>query len=74
MFFYVLLLKQDNNKKEQVDKVTSQLEFKSNNNGKEYEIKAIWDSVVYAKKSEIGYLPGFYYQILWKSYPKEKNT
>ena len=50
-----------------------QLEFKAGNN-KEYEINRIWDSAVYAKESTIDQLLGFYYLVLWKSYPEEENT
>ena len=50
----------------------SQIES-NNGNIKEYEVKAICNKAVYISKSE-GYLPGFYYLILWKGYPKEKNT
>lgn len=41
---------------------------------KEYKVKAIWDSEVYAKESDSGYLPGFYYLVRWKSYPEEEKT
>lgn len=40
-------------------------------NKKEYEIKRIWDSTVYTKKSVVDHLPGLYF---WKSYPKKENT
>ena len=36
-------------------------------------MKAIRDSVVYAKEAD-GYLPGLYYLVAWKGYPEEKNT
>ena len=49
-----------------------QLEFEAGNN-KEYEVKSILDSVVYARKS-IEQLPELYYLILWKGYLKEENT
>ena len=39
-----------------------------------YKVEAIWDSAVYAIKSKSGHLPGFYYLVSWKKYPKEKNT
>ena len=29
----------------------------------EYEVEAIWDSSIYANKSESGHLPGLYYLI-----------
>ena len=40
----------------------------------EYEVEAIWDSEVYARESELSHLPGLYYLVLWKGYPKEENT
>ena len=43
-------------------------------NDKEYEVEAIWDSAVYARESESGHLPGLYYLVPWKGYPKEENT
>ncbi len=43
-------------------------------NSKEYEIEAICDSEVYTKKLDNGQLPGLYYLISWKGYPKEENT
>ena len=52
----------------------TQLDFKFEvGNNKEYKVDGIWDSVVYAKKSA-SQLPGLYYLVLWKSYPKKKNT
>ena len=50
-----------------------QLEFEASNN-KEYEVDGIWDSAVYAKESTTGQLPGLYYLVSWKDYPKEENT
>ena len=47
-------------------------EFESGNNEK-YEVNSIWHNAVYAKKSTISQLPGFYYLVLCKSYPEEKN-
>ena len=41
-------------------------------NSKEYKVKAIWDSAIYAKESE-GHVPGLYYLVAWKSYSKKKN-
>ena len=49
-----------------------QLKFEAGND-KKYEINGIWDSAVYAKKSTTGQLSGFYYLVLWKRYPEEKN-
>lgn len=54
----MLLLKQDITKKEQVDKITSQLEFKSNADGEEYKVEAIKNSKIYAKESESDNLSG----------------
>lgn len=61
--FYISLLEQDITKKRQVNKVSLQLKFDSNSDGKKYKIKAIWDSVIYIRKSE-GYLLEFYYLVL----------
>ena len=40
---------------------------------KEYKIKAIQDSAVYAKETD-KYLVGLYYLVAWKGYPEEENT
>ena len=50
------------------------MEFKAGSNDKEYKLKGIQDSAVYAKESTIGHLPGLYYLVSWKGYPKEKNN
>lgn len=42
-------------------------------NNKEYELKAICNSTVYASKSK-SYLLRLQYLALWKSYFKEENT
>ena len=49
------------------------LEFKASNN-KNYKVNGIANSAVYAKESTISQLPRLYYQILYKSYSKAKNT
>ena len=49
-----------------------QLKFETGNN-KEYKVDGIWDNAVYAKELA-GQLPGLYYLVLWKGYPKEENT
>ncbi len=73
--FCVSLLEQDIIKKGRVDETRSRLEFENEGNGKEYEVEAICDSAVYAKKSDSGHhLPGLYYLVSWKGYPKERNT
>ena len=70
--FHVSLLEQDITRKERMyDKDGEEL----NVGGKrEYEVEAIRDSAVYAKKSKSGHLPGLYYLVFWKGYPKEENT
>ena len=72
--FHVSLLEQDNTRKVQVDQKTLQLEFEDDGKGEEYEVEAIRDSVLYAKKSESGQLPGLYYLISWKGFSEKKNT
>ena len=49
------------------------MEFDAGDN-EEYEVEAIWDSAIYARKSESGHLPGLYYLVSWKKYPEEENT
>ena len=71
--FYALLLKQDITKKEKIDKRVKELKLKAGDS-KEYKVKTIWDSAVYANKLEAGQLPDLYYLVAWKRYPKEKNT
>ena len=46
----------------------------SDNDSGEYKIEVIWNSTVNARESELGYLSGLYYLVLWKRYPEEKNT
>ena len=70
--FYVSLLEQNTTKKRQMNKFIKIPEFKPSDN-KEYKVEAIQDSTIYAKKAD-GYLPGLYYLVAWKGYPKEKNT
>ena len=47
--FYVSLLEQDTTKKGRVDNET---ELDADDNSGEYEVEAIWDGAVYARKSE----------------------
>ena len=47
-------------------------EFKPGDN-KEYKVKAIRDSTVYAKEAD-RHLPGLYYLVVWKGYQEEENT
>lgn len=48
----------------------SQLKFEKDS--KEYEVEKIHDNKIYALKLE-SYLPGLYYLVSWKGYPKEEN-
>ena len=69
------LLEQDTTRKGRVDEVVRQIKFDvGNNESGEYEVEAIRDSTVYAKKSESGHVPGLYYLVSWKGYLEEKNT
>ena len=45
-----------------------------NNEGGEYKMKAIRDSVIYARQSEVGHLPGLYYLVSQKGYLEDENT
>ena len=67
------LLEQDTTRKGRVDENATELDAGNNDSG-EYKVEAIWDSAVYARKSESGHLPGLYYLVLWKEYPEEENT
>ena len=67
------LLEQDITRKERVDD-ENVAELDANNESEKYEVEAIRDSKVYARESELGHLPGFYYLVLWKRYPEEENT
>ena len=66
------LLEQNTTRKGRVD--SENVELDANDKNGEYEVKAIWDSEVYARESESGHLPGLYYLISWKRYLKEKDT
>ena len=71
--FYMSLLEKDTTRKERMDKRVKQLDLEAGNS-KKYKIEAIWDSAVYASKSKSDQLPGLYYLVAWKGYPKEENT
>ena len=71
--FHVSLVEQNINKKGRVSKKVPELDA-GNKNNKKYKLEAIWDSAVYANKLKSSHLPGFYYLVAWKDYPKEKNT
>lgn len=53
----MLLLEQDIIKKKRIDK--NLIKFKTSSN-KKYQIKGIWNSIVYTKKWVVGNLPDFY--------------
>ena len=46
----------------------------SDDDSGEYKIEAIRDSIVYARESKSGHLPGLYSLVSWKRYAEEKNT
>ena len=69
--FYVSLLEQNTIRKGWVDENVT--EFEVGSADEEYKVERIWNSTVYAKESATDYLPGLYYLVSWKSYPKEKN-
>ena len=71
--FHVSLLKQDTTRKEQVHEENAE-ELDAGDDSGEYEVEAIRDSAVYARESDTGHLPGFYYLVSWKEYPEEENT
>ena len=50
------------------------VELEGGNENRKYKVEAIWDSEVYIKELEWGYLPDLYYLVSWKEYPKEENT
>ena len=56
------LLEQNIIRKERVDKKVTEWEFEASNN-KEYKVKAMWDSAIYANKTKDP-LPELYYLIV----------
>ena len=71
----MLLIKLDTTKKGRVDdNKNNAVEPDAGNKSREYKVIGIWDSAVYARESESGYLPGFYYLVSWKGYLEEENT
>ena len=70
--FHMSLLEQDTTRKGRVDE-TTQLDFEAGDD-EEYKVEGIRDSAVYAMESEAGHLPGLYYLVNWKDYPKEEST
>ena len=67
------LLEQNTTRKGRVDK-NGTTELDAGNDSDEYKVEAICDSIVYARESESGHLPGLYYLVFWKGYPEEENT
>ena len=55
------LLEQNTTRKRRVDENATELD--AGNEGSEYKVEAIWDSAVYVRGSESGYLPGLYYLV-----------
>ncbi len=73
--FYISLLEQNTIRKRRVNEKTlpeSEKEFEVEDN-KKYKLEAIIDNVVSSKEVN-NQMPGFYYLILWKGYPKEEST
>ena len=71
--FHVSLLEQNTTRKKRVSKKVPELDA-GNKDSEEYKMEAIWNSAVYANKSESGHLSGLYYLVTWKGYPEEENT
>ena len=63
------LLEQDTTRKGQEFLVPK---FEPSDDNKEYEVEVIRDSAIYAKEVD-RHLPGLYYLVEWKGYPKEEN-
>ena len=70
--FYVSLLQQDITRKRQVDDKNA-AELDAGYKSGEYEVEAIRESAVYAKKAD-GHLSRLYYLVAWKGYPEEENS
>ena len=72
--FHVSLLEQNTTRKGQMNELfpKPEPEFDAGNN-KKYEVEAIIDSAVYAKKAK-KHLSGLYYLVLRKGYPEEEST
>ena len=69
--FHVSLLEQDTTRKGRVHEENVE---ELDGDKSKYKVKAIRDSVVYARESESGHLSGLYYLVSWKGYPEEENT
>ena len=66
------LLEQNTTKKERVDKKVPELDA-GNQDSKEYEVKTIRHSAMYAREQKSD-LPELYYLVAWNGYSKEENT
>ena len=71
--FHGSLVEQDITRKKRVDD-KNVVELDAGNKSGEYQVEAIWDSAVYARKSKSSPLPSLYYLVSWKRYPKKENT
>ena len=71
--FHVSLLEQDTTRKGRMNELfpEPEPEFDAGDN-KEYEVEAIKDSAVYAKKAK-GHLSSLYYLVFWKSYSEKER-
>ena len=68
------LLEQNSTRNGWVDKKVRQIKFNAGNNDSgEYKVETIRNSAIYARESELGHLPSFYYLISWKRYLEEEN-
>ena len=59
---HISLLEQDTTRKGQVHEENVK-KLDAGDNSREFELEAIWDSALYARESESGHLPGFYYLV-----------
>lgn len=70
---YMSLLEHNTTRKGQVNEITSQLNFETDDKGEKYKVEGIQNNAVYAR--ELGdHLPGLYYLVLQKDYLEEENT
>ena len=67
------LLKQDTIKEGWV-KENNAMELDAGDNSGKYEVRALCNSTVYMRKSELGHLLELYYLSFRKVCPEEKNT
>ena len=72
--FYISLLEQNTTKKGRMDDENYAAKLDASNKSGEYKVEVIWDSAVYARELESGYLSNLHYLVSWKGYPEEENT